>query len=230
VPDDSLRAAWDGQAENWIAWNRNNRDDTFYRFHGERFFELVPEPGALTLDIGAGEGRVGRALHERGHTVVELEGSPTMARASAELGGIAVAGDAACLPFPSSIADVAIAFMSLHDVDDMPGAVLEIARVLKSGGALVMAIVHPINSAGEWSESETFSLYQDSYFKERVYSDSIEHDGLPMTFNSRHRPLDAWSGALEAAGFTIEAIREVGDEEGKWTRVPLFLDLRARRS
>ena len=59
----------------------------------------------------------------------------------------------------------------------------------------------------------------------------MERDGLPMRFESEHRPIESYSRALEAAGFAIEAIREVGDPDpaDKWSRIPLFLDLLAVR-
>src|SRR5438270_716656 len=114
----SLRGAWDEQAHNWIGWTRNSLDDTFYRFHGDRFFELLPPPGRLTVDLGAGEGRVARALRALGHTVVEVEASARLAAASIALSGQpVVVGDVSCLPLRSGIADVAIAFMSFQDVD-----------------------------------------------------------------------------------------------------------------
>jgi ubiquinone/menaquinone biosynthesis C-methylase UbiE len=56
--------------------------------------------------------------------------------------------DAAALPLDDASADLAIAFMSLHDIDAMSAAVREIARVLEPGGRLCLASVHPINSAG----------------------------------------------------------------------------------
>jgi SAM-dependent methyltransferase len=231
----SLREAWDEQAENWIRWTRTPGHDSFQQFHGEAFFTLVPPPGRLTLDIGAGEGRVARALKERGHTVLEVDGSPRMRAGSAELGGIGAVGDAARLPVRSSVADCVIAFMSFQDVDDMPSAVLEAARVLEPGGAFVFAVVHPINSGGKFEPDKPemerrFVMDERPYFERRYYSDDIVRDGLPMRFDSIHWPLEAYSRALEAAGFVIEAIREVPDVEGKWTKMPLFLDARARKS
>ncbi len=147
----SMRHDWDDQAENWIAWTRNSVDDSFFRFHGEHFFSLVPAPDHLTIDLGAGEGRVSRALRARGHHVVEVEASARLAAASAALSAEAVVvGDVARLPLRAGVADLAVAFMSFQDVDDMPAAVAEAARLLRVGGSFVMAIVHPINSAGEF--------------------------------------------------------------------------------
>jgi SAM-dependent methyltransferase len=230
-----LRRAWDEQADNWIGWTRGSMDDSFFRFHGDRFFELLPTPGRLTVDLGAGEGRVARALRARGHTVVELDGSARLAAASAALSGMpVVVGDVARLPLRAGIADLAVAFMSFQDVDDMPAAVAEAARVLRAGGHFLMAIVHPINSAGEFEPGpiemeRRFVMYAHSYFAHRRYADDVERDGRSMRFSSEHRPIESYSRALEAAGFAIEALREVGDADGKWARMPLFLDVAAVR-
>jgi hypothetical protein len=53
-----------------------------------------------------------------------------------------------------------------------------------------------------------------------------------MRFESRHRSVEAYSRALETAGFVIEALREIGDPnpESRWNRMPLFLHVRARRT
>jgi len=230
----SLRGAWDEQAHNWIGWTRNSLDDTFYRFHGDRFFELLPPAGRLTVDLGAGEGRVARALRALGHTVVEVDASARLAAASIALSGQpVVVADAACLPLRSGIADVAVAFMSFQDVDDMPAAVAEAARVLRPGGRLLMAIVHPINSGGEFEPGPADMVRRfvitEPYFVHRRYVDDVDRDGRTMRFSSEHRPIESYSRALEAAGFVIEALREVGDIEGKWTRMPLFLDVAAVR-
>ncbi len=65
--------------------------------------------------------------------------------------------DAAKLPLPDAVADLAIAFMSLQDMDDMPSAISEAARVLKPGARFCFAIVHPINSAGAFDGEEADS-------------------------------------------------------------------------
>jgi SAM-dependent methyltransferase len=234
-----MREAWDRQGPLWTTWARTPGHDSFTRFHGERFFELLPPPGRLTVDLGAGEGRVGRALRPRGYNVLEVEGATFLARANAELSdGDVVNADVARLPLRDAIADLAIAFMSLQDVDDMRGAVAEAARVLQPGGHLVMAIVHPFNSAGAFAKAEPGEAERDrrfvvdgSYFTKRRYTDDVERGGLTMRFESEHRPLESYTRALEAAGFAIEALRELGEPnpDDKWFRMPLFLDLRAVR-
>ena len=54
----SMREAWDRQAATWTMWTRTPGHDSYRQFHGARFFELVPAPGRLTVDLGSGEGRV----------------------------------------------------------------------------------------------------------------------------------------------------------------------------
>src|SRR4051812_23628967 len=111
-------------------------------YNSAAFMELMPAPGELTLDLGAGEGRVGRILRTFGHRVVEFEQSRRLAEGSPELPrGGGVLADVPRLPVRAGVADAAVAFMSFQDVDDMPSAVSEAARALRPGGTFVMAIV-----------------------------------------------------------------------------------------
>ncbi len=237
----ALRAAWEREAARWIAWARAPGHDSYWRFHRDQFLELVPPPGRLTLDIGCGEGRLTRDLTARGHTVVAIDASTTLiaaARAADPRGDYRLA-DAAKLPLPDGSCDLAIAFMSLQDVDDMPAAVAEIGRVLRPGACACIAVVHPLNSAGKFVDETAQSAFviRGSYLGEALYRDEITRDGLDMTFHSRHRPLESYSRALEAAGLYTDAIREqpmpssppLSERSQRWTRVPLFLHLRARK-
>jgi SAM-dependent methyltransferase len=231
----SMRRAWDQEAASWIRWARKPGHDTYWRFHAAPFLELVPPPGRLTVDLGAGEGRLARDLRARGHRVLEFDGSFAMASASASAGGHAVVADLVTLPIATAAADLAIAFMSLQDVDELPPALAEARRVLVPAGCLVLAIVHPINSAGRFEDDGSAAspfVIRESYFAPRRQTEEIERDGLSMRFAMEHRPLEAYGRALENAGFVIEALREVTepDPADRWSRIPLFLDVRARRT
>jgi SAM-dependent methyltransferase len=233
----SLRDEWESQAERWAAWARTpGHDHHFWEVNLPPFLEMVPPAGRLTVDLGCGEGRLGRLLRERGHEVVGFDGSPTLARLAGmhEDGHPTALADLAALPVRSGVADLAIAFMSLHDLDDMPGSVREVARVLSPGGRLCLAVVHPLNSAGNFVDESAESPFVigGQYLERFRYIDEIERDGLPMTFHSYHHPLGAYMGALEDAGFLVESIREPadglpGDKHARWRRLPLFLHVRA---
>ena len=239
----SLRNAWEAQADAWAKWARTpGHDHFFWRYNLPHFLKIVRRPGDLTLDVGCGEGRVGRALERLGHDVLGIDGSPTLARLARTHDEPlrTMVGDAAALPLPDAIADQAIAFMSLQDVDDLQGAVQELGRVLQPGGALCIAILHPLSTAGEFAD-ETFDspfVVTRSYPQPRRFVDAVERDGIAMEFHSVHRPLDAYTGALSDAGFVIEALIEsVPDEEyirdhprlQRQARIPWYLHLRAAR-
>jgi SAM-dependent methyltransferase len=235
-----LAEAWERNAAEWITWARLPGRDSYWRFHRDAFLALVPPPGRLTLDIGCGEGRLSRDLKALGHHVVGFDTSPTAveaARAADPEIEVQLA-DAARLPLTDCCADLAIAFMSLQDVDDAAGAIREIARVLDSGGRLCMAIVHPINSAGQFESAEPDARFTISgqYFEPYRYRDVIETE-VRLVFESWHRPLSWFADALADAGFLIERLGEVRvpDEAvnepraRRWQRLPLFLHIRAVR-
>ena len=234
----SLREAWEENAARWAAWARAPGHDTYWRFNARRFLELVPPPGRCTIDLGCGEGRLGRDLAALGHQVIAVDASPTLVRLAAthdERPLRAVLADAALLPLAAGVADLVVAFMCLMDIDNMDGAVRESARVLRRGGRLCLAVVHPLNSAGMFvgdrDDLDAPFVISGSYTEPRRYRDEAEHNGLHMTFVSDHRPIEAYSRALEAGGFVVEALREVTAEDSQdhWTRVPMFLHLRALR-
>jgi len=137
--------------------------------------------------------------------------------------------DAAALPFDDASFDRVVSFMCLHDVDDLAGAVREIARVLEPDGLAALAVVHPINSAGRFERHGRFVI-RGSYLDSFRYSDRVERDELAMTFESQHRPISAYFDALACAGFVVDALREpVTPGHDSWSRLPLFLHLRARK-
>jgi SAM-dependent methyltransferase len=236
-----LREPWEANAERWIAWARTPGHDSYWRFHRDQFLELLPPPGRLAVDLGCGEGRLPRDLKARGYAVVGVEASPTLARAAREADPSTevLCADAAAVPLPDGCADLALAFMSLHDMDDPAAAVREASRLLEPGGRFCVAIVHPLNSAGRFEGDEPDSPFtiRDAYLSRHRYADSAARDGLEMTFESAHRPLEDYVGWLADAGFLVERLREPAMPDGafveprgvRWQRVPLFLHLRAVR-
>ncbi|CAL75729.1 putative methyltransferase [Bradyrhizobium sp. ORS 278] len=238
----NLREKWEDQAAQWLAWARAPGHDSFWRHHREQFCELLPAPGALTLDIGCGEGRLSRHLASAGHRMIGIDASPSLIAAAraADAAIPVVRADAASLPLADGCADLAIAFMSLQDVDAMPSAMREAARVLKPGGRFCVAIVHPLNSAGKFASlaPDAPFVIQGSYLESYDYSDPMERDGFSIVFHSAHRPLQSYFAALEEAGFLIERLCEPSipaetitrDSSRRWLRVPLFLHLRCLRA
>ncbi len=229
----SLREAWDRQSTEWARFVRTPGHDRSFRFNLACLLSLLPPPGRRTLDLGCGEGRVGRALIALGHRVVGVDASPGMVELAAE-SQEAVVADAAALPFKDGTFDLVTAFMSLMDMDDPDAAIRETSRVLEPGGRLCFCISHPLSTAGsfpgERRPGAPFVL-DWPYFDERRFDLISDRGGIRIDFASLHRPLDAWTLALTAAGFAIEALREPAHPASpRWGRLPLFLHVRAAKA
>lgn len=197
-----LSEAWERHAARWERWTRVVGHDVYYEhFNWPAFHALLPPAGRRTLDVGCGEGRAGRALAAEGHRVTGIDSSPTLVGLARDADGYdeLVCGDAAQMPWEANSFDLTLAFMSLHDMDDLTGAVAEIARVLKPGGRFCLAIMHPLNRAPE---------ALDKYFDEQRFVEEFELNDLHMTFEGIDRPLEAYTRALSSSGFVIEELRE----------------------
>lgn len=229
---------WRQEADNWVRWARTEGHDAYWDYR-HSFFDVVPPPGVRTIEVGCGEGRVARDLAARGHNVIGIDASPTMTRFAREADGVGayVVADAASLPFPDATFDRAVAHNSLMDVDDMPAAVAEAARVLQRGGYLCVCITHPINDAGKFSARESGAPFVISghYLKPRVFDETFTRAGISMRFRGMCYPLEDYSRAFEAAGLLIESIREPAapaaaverdTAESRWQRLPMFLQIR----
>lgn len=234
----TLRDAWDEQADDWAAFARTpGHDRAHERLNFPSFLELLPAPFGRTLDIGCGEGRVGAVLAERGYDVIGVDSSPRMVELARERHE-AILADAAALPFEDSSFSLALAYMSLMNVDDLDGVVGEAARVLERGGQLCAAVLHPVFAAGEWTDKQdvdsTFAV--TDYFDGPLRPFESERDGIRVTFYDRPIPLSRYTAALERAGLLVDAMREpvpddayVSDRPlaGRLRRVPIYLHFRA---
>ncbi|MBE7211213.1 MAG: methyltransferase domain-containing protein [Gluconacetobacter diazotrophicus] len=88
------------------------------------------------LDLG-GRGAVAPKLRGRGIEVVSADLS---ARMAARAGGRAVAADEEWLPFAAASFDLVVANLSLHWVNDLPGALVQLRAALKPDGLLLASV------------------------------------------------------------------------------------------
>jgi SAM-dependent methyltransferase len=94
----------------------------------------------LALDLGCHGGELADRLRGRFgiETLVSCDLSPNMAR---KAGGLAVAADEETLPFAEGRFDLVISNLSLHWVNDLPGALLQIRRLLKPDGLFLASLL-----------------------------------------------------------------------------------------
>ncbi len=98
-------------------------DDTTHRF-------------TAALDVG-GRGVVAPMLRARGIATVGIDLSAAMA---ARHGGPAVAGDEEMLPFAPHSFDLVVASLSLHWINDLPGALIQLRRALRPDGLFLASM------------------------------------------------------------------------------------------
>jgi len=98
-------------------------DDTRHRF-------------TRALDVG-GRGVVAPLLRARGIAVVSSDLSPAMAALN---GGAAVAADEEFLPFAPASFDLVVANLSLHWVNDLPGALIQLRMALAPDGLFLASL------------------------------------------------------------------------------------------
>lgn len=91
---------------------------------------------ARALDVG-GRGVVAPMLRARGIETVSCDLS---ARMAARNGGLAVAADEEWLPFAPGSFDLVVANVSLHWVNDLPGALIQLRRALRPDGLLLASM------------------------------------------------------------------------------------------
>jgi SAM-dependent methyltransferase len=228
---------WEEQATNWVRWARTPGHDVGWHYFSA-FVSLLPPPRGLTLELGCGEGRVVRELTARGYPTIGLELSSTLLEAAhdADNEGRYVQGDAATLPFADSTFDLVVTYNSLMDIELMPGAVSQVARVLRTGGRMCISVTHPVADAGRFvsHEPDAGFVIDGSYLGKRDFEELAQRGGLEMTFSGWAYPLEAYFAAFEDAGLLVESLREpaaaeddVRRDEGerRWRRIPNFLHL-----
>jgi SAM-dependent methyltransferase len=229
------REHWERESSNWATWARRPDFDAYWTY-SKAFFELLPDPGRRTLEVGCGEGRVSRDLIKRGHRVTAVDVVQTLIRLAkgADQQTAYIRADAAALPFAAESFDLVVFYNSLMDIDDMERSVHEAARVLRHGGAMCACVTHPIPDAGRYesADSDARFIIEGTYLGERRwFASDVERDGTRMSFAGWAYPLEGYFGPLERAGFLIQAVREPSSngtgDDNLWGRIPLFLMWRA---
>lgn len=173
------------------------------------------------LDVGTGEGQVARLAVTLGATrVIGID--PTAAQTSEahrRAGGPAYArAGAAALPFPGGAFDAAVACLVFEHIDDVDGAIAEIARVLAPGGRFVFFLNHPLlqtpNSG--WIDDQVLDPPEQywrigDYLVEDTSIEEVEKDVfIPFV----HRPLSRYLNALIDNGLTLRRIEEPAPPAG----------------
>jgi SAM-dependent methyltransferase len=102
---------------------------------------FVPDGAELVVELGAGTGKLTRAVAALGVRVVAVEPDPRMLAVLQGLGLEGLEGSAEAIPFGECVADAVVAGSSLHWFELEP-ALQEIHRVLRRGGRFAFGWNH----------------------------------------------------------------------------------------
>ena len=202
--------------------------------------------GTAVLDLGCGEGHVARRLARLGARVIAID--PVTRLLSAATGAEAVEplGIAYHLDRAEKLAtvgdsslDAVVAVLVLHHVEDLPGALRQVRRVLRRGGNLIAVLPHPWSDHPESSwlatEGRTRRMI-GAYCTEGFWSEDPGGAEAPFSIREigwHHRTLGTWVDALAGSGFALRKVVEPtggrrSDGGGPWATVPRFLGFSAQ--
>ncbi|WP_426027875.1 class I SAM-dependent methyltransferase [Brevundimonas sp. TWP2-3-4b2] len=223
---------WDHSAEAWIAvigddgdWGRRHVLDApmLARLDAGRVREAV--------DIGCGEGRFCRMMRDRGIRTIGID--PTAALIE-RAHGLDPYGDyrimaAEALDLGDASVDLAVFYLSLIDIADLPAAIAEAWRVVRPGGRVLIANLQGFNTAAVplgWTHEPdgTRRFCIDHYMDERPVR--TEWQGISIV--NWHRPFSVYMQGFLDQGFTLRHFSEPrptiqGDKADRYLRAPNFL-------
>lgn len=148
------RRFFDSVGPEWDALRKVFHDNTL---RARAVSRLVP-PGIAVADIGTGTGILAGELARLGLRVIAVDHSQRMLDAAAsalEASDLSVEfrlGEARQLPIGDAELDAAFAHMVLHYLPSPPDAIREMARIVKPGGAVVVADF--VQHEHEWMRQE----------------------------------------------------------------------------
>lgn len=205
---------------------------------------MLPRALALkprnVLDVGCGEGRFCRMLAAHGIETMGVDPTPSLIAHAREADpqGAYIEAPAEQLPFEDASFDLVVSYLALIDIPDYRAGISEMTRVLKPGGALLIASLNGFNTAGAetgWrrdARGELLCYPIDHYLDERAFW--TEWRGIRIV--NHHRPLQAYMQALIGAGLWLTHFEEPAPIAGapqpkaeRYRRAPWFLVMEWRK-
>jgi SAM-dependent methyltransferase len=224
---------WNESAAAWIA-SQGDRGD-----FGREFVLDAPMMERVragryesALDVGCGEGRFCRMMQACGIRTVGIDPTAALLHRARSLdpSGDYRPGRAEALEFPDASFDLVVSYLTLIDIPDVERAIAEMARVLRPGGALLIANLNSFCTAaieGGWSRDHrgerVFRI--DDYLEERA--EWVSWSGIRI--QNWHRPLGFYMTRLLDRGLILRHFREPepaggsAETSARYRRVPWFL-------
>lgn len=210
--------------ERWADGYPPSPHNPLMRAEQRAMLELWPETaGRRALDLACGSGRYARLLADGGAAeVVALDFCWQMLRQVKV--GSPVAGSMMRLPFGNGVFDIVTSGLAVGHADNLDAWMLEVARVMGCGGALLYSDFHPEAALAGHTRGFTDSAGE---------AHAVPHHCHDIAAHRR---------AAGSAGLRIEEVREVRaavdlceafagsvDFYRRWRGMPFVLVIRARK-
>ena len=168
--------------------------------------------GLRIADVACGQGRIARELARRGASVVGVDVSDALlakARDAEERDPLGVeyvkADVAAQAGFASVPFDGVVCNYALSDIDDLEGALANVAGALEPGGWFVFSILHPCFPG--WDDDAPSSWpVGGGYFQEGWWQ--ARNTGFRGKVGANHRTLATYLNLLRADGLILDVVAE----------------------
>lgn len=210
---------WENHATWWIDGFTDGADPEYE----EQILPLAARElagRARVLDVGCGDGQVGRMLRRRGaDSVVGVDPTWNQIVVAAARGEVlAVRADAAHLPFADASFDAVCACLVFEHIRDVDGAIAEVARVLRPGGLFAFFLNHPLlqTPGSGWIDDQILDP-PEQYWRIGPYlveEESIEEVEKNVFIPFIHRPLSRYVNTLARHGLMLELMEEPAPPPG----------------
>jgi SAM-dependent methyltransferase len=228
IRESEVAAQWDRNADVWTDQVRNRWDIFREHYNNPAFLEFAGDlRGKTVLDAGCGEGHNTRMFARRGARITGVDLSAKMiefARAEEIREPLGIRYQRASYTnladFSADSFDAVISTMALMDGPDFPGAMREIARVLRAGGTLAFSILHPCFSTRGFgwitdASGRAIKFTVAEYFNDEAWIDRWKFGHAPNAGQVEKfavprfdRTLSDYINPVIAAGLRLEEIRE----------------------
>jgi SAM-dependent methyltransferase len=240
IREAEVAAQWDRNAELWAHQVRQGFDIFRVHWNNPAFLEFVGDlSGKTVLDAGCGEGTNTKIFARRGARMTGVDLSAKMiefARADEIREPLGIRYERASYTdmemFNAESFDAAVSTMALMDGPDFPGAMREIARVLRPGGTLAFSILHPCFSTRGFgwvrdASGRAIKFTVADYFNDEAWIDRWKFGHAPNACQVQEfaiprfdRTLAEYINPIIAAGMQLEEIHEPRAPESACAQYP----------
>ncbi len=242
-----------GHVANWYHEHISESEDTYHeKVIKPNLLRVVGDiRGKHVLDVACGQGYFSRALALAGARVTGADIAPELIQIAKKMGPADISyitAPASRMPLPDASFDVATCVLALQNIKDLSGALAQVSRLLKKGGAFVVVLNHPcfrIPRHSQWGFDPDANIQFrriDGYLSEHSYAIQMHPGSAPgVTTMSYHRPLQLYIKEFAKHGFALTGLEEwishrvsekgprAQAEDRARKEFPLFLMLNARK-